>query len=181
MHEFGPFFRVTDHFIQEIKCSVIHYIVIHDCGWHQFGVFLQDFKGCLPFGTRGRGVDYADDPVIFEVGFTYGLPLFLIDVRKSAPFKEGDVAVGYKMKIKVVKNKIGIPFKETTVDVIYGVGVDKIKDLVDFGASKGVLTKAGGGWISYGDTKLGQGSDKVAALLNDNPEFLGEITAKLLG
>lgn len=86
MHEFGPFFRVTDHFIQEIKCSVIHYIVIHDCGWHQFGVFLQDFKGCLPFGTRGRGVDYADDPVIFEVGFTYGLPLFLIDVRKSARF-----------------------------------------------------------------------------------------------
>ena len=104
-----------------------------------------------------------------------------IDVRKSAPFKEGDVAVGYKMKIKVVKNKIGIPFKETTVDVIYGVGVDKIKDLVDFGASKGVLTKAGGGWISYGDTKLGQGSDKVAALLNDNPELLEEITAKLLG
>ena len=102
-----------------------------------------------------------------------------IDVRKASPIKEGEVVVGYPMKIKVIKNKIAAPFKETVVDVIYNVGVNKAKDFIEFAVKKGILTKGGGGWLSYGNTKLGQGADKAWALLNDNPELLEEITSKI--
>lgn len=102
-----------------------------------------------------------------------------IDVRKAPPIKEGEVVIGYPMKIKVIKNKIAAPFKETVVDVIYNVGVNKAKDFIEFAVKKGIITKGGGGWLSYGDTKLGQGADKAWALLNDNPELLEEITSKI--
>lgn len=103
-----------------------------------------------------------------------------VDVRKAPPIKEGDVVIGYPMKVKVVKNKIAIPFKETVVDVIYNEGVNKFKDIIDFAIKKGVMQKAGGGWISYGDTKLGQGSTNVGDILKDNPELTEEIISKLL-
>lgn len=101
-----------------------------------------------------------------------------IDVRKSAPIKVNDVAIGYPMKVKVVKNKIAPPFGETVLEVLYNEGVNKMKDLVRHAVAVGVIAK-NGSWFSYGDTKLGQGEDKVIAILNDNPELLEEITSKL--
>ena len=102
-----------------------------------------------------------------------------IDIRKGTLIKDGEDVIGYLMKVKVIKNKIAAPFKEAHVDVMYNKGVDKIKDIIDFSVKKGVISKAGGGWMSYGDTKLGQGADKVAIVLNDNPELMEEILSKI--
>lgn len=102
-----------------------------------------------------------------------------IDIRKGTLIKDGEDVIGYLMKVKVIKNKIAAPFKEAHVDVMYNKGVDKIKDIIDFSVKKGVISKAGGGWMSYGDTKLGQGADKVAIVLNDNPELMEEIISKI--
>jgi recombination protein RecA len=101
-----------------------------------------------------------------------------IDVRKGQLIKEGDNVIGYLMKIKVIKNKIAAPFKETIVSVYYNEGVDKMQDLLEFAIKNGVVQK-NGSWISYEGTNIAQGAQKAAQMLKDNPELVDEIISKL--
>jgi len=97
-----------------------------------------------------------------------------LDIRRSTQIKDGDVAIGNRVKVKVVKNKVAPPFRTAEFDILYGEGISKVGEIVDLGVSTNVIAKSGS-WFSYGDTKLGQGRDGVKAILKDNPELCEEI------
>ena len=97
-----------------------------------------------------------------------------LDIRRSTQIKDGDVAIGNRVKVKVVKNKVAHPFRTAEFDILYGEGISKVGEIVDLGVSTNVISKSGS-WFSYGDTKLGQGRDGVKAILKDNPELCEEI------
>ena len=97
-----------------------------------------------------------------------------LDIRRSTQIKDGDVAIGNRVKVKVVKNKVAPPFRTAEFDILYGEGISKVGEIVDLGVSTNVISKSGS-WFSYGDTKLGQGRDGVKAILKDNPKLCEEI------
>ena len=102
-----------------------------------------------------------------------------IDIRKaSAPIKNGDEAVGSRVKVKIVKNKVAPPFKMAEFDIMYGEGISKSGEILDTAVDLAVVKKSGS-WFSYEDTKLGQGRDAVKDVLKDNPELSEEIEGKI--
>lgn len=102
-----------------------------------------------------------------------------IDIRRSgSPIKVGEDAVGNRVKVKIVKNKVAPPFKNTEFDIMYGEGISKVGEILDLGVEYDIVKKSGS-WFSYGDTKLGQGRDSVKELLKDNPELLEELAEKI--
>ncbi|HEY0298089.1 MAG TPA: recombinase RecA [Arachidicoccus sp.] len=101
-----------------------------------------------------------------------------LDIRRAAQIKDGDVATGNRVKVKVVKNKVAPPFRFTEFDIVFGQGISKVGEIIDMGVELGIVNKSGS-WFSYNGTKLGQGRDAVKQLLIDNPEMAGEIEAKI--
>jgi len=101
-----------------------------------------------------------------------------IDIRKLATLKEGDEVIGSRAKVKIVKNKLAPPFKKAEFDILYGVGISRIGEIIDMGTDHEIIKKSGS-WFSYGDTRLGQGREAVISLLNDNPELTTEIEKKI--
>ncbi len=79
-----------------------------------------------------------------------------VEVRRMAAIKEGDVVVGNRTKIKVVKNKVAAPFREAEVDILYGVGISRQGDLLDLGVAQELVEKSGS-WFSYAGERIGQG------------------------
>ena len=102
-----------------------------------------------------------------------------LDIRRSTQLKDGDNVIGNRTRVKVVKNKVAPPFRKAEFDIMYGLGVSKVGEIVDLGVEYGVVKKSGS-WFSYGDTKLGQGRDAVKRLLNDNQELAEELEAKIV-
>lgn len=102
-----------------------------------------------------------------------------LEVRKAEAIKVNGEVIGNRTKVKVVKNKIAPPFKEAYFDIMYGKGISRIGELIDLAVDTDVINKAGA-WFSYGDTRLGQGRDKVKMLLEDNEELAKEIEEKVL-
>jgi len=101
-----------------------------------------------------------------------------LDIRRMAQIKDGDEAVGNRVKVKVVKNKVAPPFRSAEFDVIYGEGISKVGEIIDMGVELGIVNKSGS-WFSYETTKLGQGRDAVKGLLLDNPGLANELEAKI--
>jgi len=101
-----------------------------------------------------------------------------LDIRKVTQLKEGDEVSGNRVRVKVVKNKVAPPFRKAEFDVVFGIGISRIGEIVDLGVELGIVKKSGS-WFSYGDTKLGQGRDAVKLLLRDNPELAEELTLKI--
>lgn len=101
-----------------------------------------------------------------------------LDIRRTGQLKDGDVLVGNRSRVKVVKNKMAPPFKLAEFDIIYGEGISKLGELIDIGVETDVLKKSGS-WFKYNDTQLGQGREAVKALLKDNPELCEEIETKI--
>lgn len=103
-----------------------------------------------------------------------------VDIRRQAsPIKDKNgVAIGSKTKVKVVKNKVAPPFQIAEFDVMYGEGISKSGEVIDFGVDYDILKKSGA-WISYGDTRLANGRDAVREVLMDNPELMEEIEQKI--
>jgi recombination protein RecA len=102
-----------------------------------------------------------------------------LDIRRSTQLKDGDNVIGNRTRVKVVKNKVAPPFRKAEFDIMYGLGVSKVGEIVDLGVEYGVVKKSGS-WFSYGDTKLGQGRDAVKRLLGDNQELAIELEAKIV-
>ena len=102
-----------------------------------------------------------------------------IDIRKaSAPIKNGDEAVGSRVKVKIVKNKVAPPFKIAEFDIMYGEGISKVGEILDQGVDLEIIKKSGS-WFSYEGTKLGQGRDAVKDVIKDNPELADELEGKI--
>ena len=101
-----------------------------------------------------------------------------LDIRRRTQIKDGDKILGNRAKVKVVKNKVAPPFQTTEFDLMQGLGVSKVGEILDLGVELEIIKKSGS-WFSYGDTKLGQGRDAVKALIGDNPELADELEAKI--
>lgn len=101
-----------------------------------------------------------------------------LDIRRSAQIKDGDNAIGNRVKVKVVKNKVAPPFRSAEFDIIFGEGISKIGEIIDMGVEMGIIQKSGS-WFSYDGNKLGQGRDAVKALLGDNEGLANEIEGKI--
>ena len=101
-----------------------------------------------------------------------------MDVRKITAIKEGDEVVGYRTRIKVIKNKVAPPFRTVELDLLYGVGFDYYGDLIDRGVEYNIVNKAGA-WYAYGDDKIGQGKSKTRQYLIENPDIATEIEDKI--
>ncbi|WP_343669573.1 recombinase RecA [Chitinophaga sp.] len=101
-----------------------------------------------------------------------------LDIRRMSQIKDGDEAVGNRVKVKVVKNKVAPPFRQAEFDIIFGNGISKMGEIIDMGVEYGIIQKSGS-WFSYESNKLGQGRDAVKTLLGDNPEVAAEIEGKI--
>jgi recombination protein RecA len=103
-----------------------------------------------------------------------------LDIRRIAQIKDGDVANGNRTRVKVVKNKVAPPFRQVEFDIIFGEGISKVGEIIDMGVELGILQKSGS-WFAYNDSKIGQGRDAVKQFLQDNPEVMEELEARIKG
>ena len=97
-----------------------------------------------------------------------------LDVRRLAALKDGEEVTGARTKIKVVKNKVSVPFKTSELDIVYGRGISKAGDLIDLAVQKGIVEKSGA-WYSHKTVRLGQGRDKAIETMETNVEWFGRI------
>jgi recombination protein RecA len=102
-----------------------------------------------------------------------------LDIRRVSQLKNGDEVIGNHTRVKVVKNKVAPPFRKTEFDIMYGEGISKIGEIIDFGVEKNIIKKSGS-WFSYGETKLGQGREAVKDVIRDNPELAEELEQKIV-
>jgi recombination protein RecA len=101
-----------------------------------------------------------------------------LDIRKITQLKEGEDAVGNRVRVKVVKNKVAPPFRKAEFDIIFGEGISRAYEIIDLAVEMNIIKKSGS-WFSYGDTKLGQGRDAVKKILQDNPELADELQGRI--
>ncbi|PPR18728.1 MAG: Protein RecA [Alphaproteobacteria bacterium MarineAlpha9_Bin7] len=97
-----------------------------------------------------------------------------LDIRRIGAIKDRDEIVGNHTRVKVVKNKLAPPFKTVEFDIMYGVGISKVGELLDLGATGGVIEKSGS-WYSYNDQRIGQGRENAKQFLIDNPDIATSI------
>ncbi len=101
-----------------------------------------------------------------------------LDIRRKAQIKDGDKVIGNRTKVKVVKNKVAPPFQMTEFDIMYGEGISKVGEILDFGVELDIINKSGS-WYSYNGTKIGQGRDSAKGTIKDNPELMEELEVKI--
>src|SRR6202046_814553 len=100
------------------------------------------------------------------------------DIRRIAAIKEGDIVVGNRAKVKIVKNKVAAPFREAEFDIIYGEGISREGDLIDLGVAQNIVEKSGS-WFSYKTERIGQGRENARQFLKDNPDIRQSIDTEL--
>jgi len=101
-----------------------------------------------------------------------------IDIRRIAAIKEGDVVTGSRTRVKVVKNKVAAPFRESEFDILYGEGISREGDLIDLAVANIVIEKSGS-WFSYKTERIGQGRENVRAYLKENKDTTAKIEAEV--
>lgn len=97
-----------------------------------------------------------------------------LDIRRIGQIKEKDEIVGNATRVKVVKNKVAPPFKQVEFDIMYGVGVSKMGEIIDLGVKAGVVEKSGS-WYSYASQRIGQGRENAKRFLLENEDIANEI------
>src|SRR6195256_1781104 len=100
------------------------------------------------------------------------------DIRRIGAIKDGDVVIGNRTKVKLVKNKCASPFREAEFDIIYGEGVSKEGDLIDLGVANNLVEKSGS-WFSYKGERIGQGRENAKQFLKDNGDIRQKIDTEL--
>jgi recombination protein RecA len=101
-----------------------------------------------------------------------------LDIRRIETLKEGTEAVGNRVRVKVVKNKVAAPFRQAEFDIEYGAGISSQGCILDLGIEHGIVQKSGS-FFSYGDERLGQGRNNVKGYLREHPDVAGEIERKI--
>ena len=106
-----------------------------------------------------------------------------LDIRRIGAIKKGDEVIGNQTRVKVVKNKVAPPFKQTEFEILYGEGISREGEIIELGVAHGLIDKAGS-WYSYGSDRIGQGKENVREFLKTNPDIAetieGQIRAKLM-
>ena len=101
-----------------------------------------------------------------------------LDIRRIETLKDGTEAVGNRVRVKVVKNKVAAPFRQAEFDIEFGKGISTSGCILDLGIEHNVVTKSGS-FFSYGDERLGQGRNNAKAFLDEHPEIAKEIEDKI--
>ena len=98
-----------------------------------------------------------------------------LDIRRTGAVKEGDEIIGSETRVKVVKNKVAPPFKQTEFQIMYGEGINRLGEIVDFGVKLDLVNKAGA-WYSYKGDKIGQGKNNAIKFLREHPDLVEELS-----
>ena len=101
-----------------------------------------------------------------------------LDIRRIGSIKDGDEVVGNETRVKVVKNKVAPPFRQTEFQIMYGEGIHHLGEVIDLGVKEGLLEKSGA-WYAYNGEKIGQGKKNVAIYLEENPEIAEQIERQI--
>jgi len=101
-----------------------------------------------------------------------------LDIRRIGAIKKGDEILGNETRVKVVKNKVSPPFKQVEFDILYGKGISREGEIIDFGVKEKLIEKSGS-WYAYNGAKIGQGKDNVRQYLLDNPEISADLMEKI--
>ncbi len=101
-----------------------------------------------------------------------------VDIRRIAAIKEGDVVIGSRTKVKMVKNKVAAPFRESEFDIIYGEGISREGDLLDLAANQNIVEKSGS-WYSYKGERIGQGRENARQFLKDNKDVMAKLETEV--
>ena len=102
-----------------------------------------------------------------------------LDVRRIATLKQNDQSIGNRVRVKVAKNKVAPPFKQAEFDIMFGEGISKTGEIIDYGVKLDIIDKSGA-WFSYKADKLGQGRENARNFLLQNPEISKEIENQIL-
>lgn len=149
---------------------------------------MRKFTGVL---NRSHTVLIFINQIRMKIGVMFGNPetttggnalkfysSLRLDIRKIGQIKDGQEVIGNRTKVKVVKNKVAPPFKQSEFDIIYGEGISKIGDMLDLAVELEIVEKSGS-WYSYNNERIGQGRENAKRFLTDNPEMTGEIDQKV--
>ena len=101
-----------------------------------------------------------------------------LDIRRIGSVKGGDEIIGNQVKVKVIKNKVAPPFRLANFDIMFNRGINVEGELLDLGVTHKIVSKSGT-WMSYGETRLGQGRERSAQFLIDNPDIRAELESKI--
>ncbi|PDH41302.1 MAG: recombinase RecA [OM182 bacterium MED-G24] len=101
-----------------------------------------------------------------------------LDIRRIGAIKDGDEVVGNETRVKVIKNKVAPPFKQTEFQILYGRGINRTGEIIDLGVQQGLVEKAGA-WYSYQTDRIGQGKKNASDFLDDHPEIRDELETKI--
>ena len=142
--------------------------------------------------ARGRTIVLFINQLRMKIGVMFGSPetttggnalkfyaSVRLDVRRIGALKDGEQVVGNRTRVKVVKNKLAAPFRETEFDVAYGQGISRAGEIIDLGVEAGLLEKSGA-WIAHGTERLGNGREAARQYLIEHQELLHELRGKLL-
>ncbi|KJS01276.1 MAG: recombinase RecA [Desulfobulbaceae bacterium BRH_c16a] len=149
---------------------------------------MRKFTGVL---NRSNTVLIFINQIRMKIGVMFGNPetttggnalkfysSLRLDIRRIGQIKDGTDIIGNRTKVKVVKNKVAPPFKESEFDIIYGEGISKIGDMLDLASTLEIIEKSGS-WYSYKEERIGQGRENAKRFLTDNPEMCAEIETKV--
>jgi recombination protein RecA len=101
-----------------------------------------------------------------------------LDIRRIGAIKDRDEVIGNQTRVKVVKNKVAPPFKQVEFDIMYGVGISKVGELVDLGVKAGIVEKSGS-WYSYDGSRIGQGRESAKTFLTENRDIADKIESAI--
>ena len=101
-----------------------------------------------------------------------------VDIRRIAAIKEGDVVIGNRTKVKIVKNKVAAPFREAEFDILYGEGISREGDVLDLAVANNIVEKSGA-WYSYSGERIGQGRENTRTFLKENKDIFAKMDAEV--
>jgi len=149
---------------------------------------MRKFTGVL---NRSRTVLIFINQIRMKIGVMFGNPetttggnalkfysSLRLDIRKIGQIKEGQDVIGNRTRVKVVKNKVAPPFKESEFDIVYGEGISKTGDMLDLAVNLQIVDKSGS-WYSYNEERIGQGRENAKRFLAEQPEMSLDIENKV--
>ena len=140
---------------------------------------------------RSQAIVVFINQIRMKIGVIYGSPevttggnarkfyaSLRLDIRRGTPIKKGEEIIGNETRVKVVKNKVAPPFRQTTFDLLYGEGISREGEILEWGVARDILVKSGS-WYSYQGARLGQGKEHVRQQLREHPDLAREIEAQI--